>query len=182
MAGVVQGVDAGTLKKWLDRDEAVLIDVREPIEHAAQRIAGATLVPLTGFNAANISRPADGKKLVLHCKSGMRSDQAARMLVAAGFEDVWNLVGGIEAWKRAGYPIDGKPKNIIDTQRQTFLAVAAMILAGLALGVFVHRAWLILPLIAGLGLLNAGLTGVCYLQRLIARMPCNQTPGSANPR
>lgn len=65
----VKSIDAKTLKRWLENSEAVIVDVREPAEHAAQSIPGAALIPL-----GNISRSGlpdfRNKKLVIHCQAG----------------------------------------------------------------------------------------------------------------
>jgi rhodanese-related sulfurtransferase len=97
-------VDAITAKARLDRGEAVLIDVREPDEHARERIAGATLIPLSSFDAARVAAVAS-KPVIVHCLSGARSARAVAMLRAAGVKNVANLTGGIHAWKAAGLPI-----------------------------------------------------------------------------
>ena len=74
-----------------------LIDVREPHERAIARIAGSTSVPLSSLDALLHSiDPA--REIVVHCKGGSRSAQAARRLRAAGFTNVRNLAGGIDRW------------------------------------------------------------------------------------
>jgi len=85
------------LKKWrADGTPHVLIDVREPSEHAVSRIDGAILIPL-GTLADRLDQiPAD-LPVVVHCRSGARSARAVAMLRAEGF-DAHNLVGGILAW------------------------------------------------------------------------------------
>jgi len=75
----------------------VLLDVREPREWEMARIAGARLVPLASL-AAEIRELDRGADIVVHCKSGSRSANAARQLKAAGFTRVRNLVGGIKRW------------------------------------------------------------------------------------
>ena len=62
----IQTVDAPTLKNWLDKGEALLVDVREPAEHAAESIPGATLLSLGNISKAALPETS-GKKLVLHC-------------------------------------------------------------------------------------------------------------------
>ena len=93
----MKNIDSRTLKAWLDNGEAVLVDVREPQEHATGVIPQAALLPL-----AQVSRNAipnvSGKKLVMQCRSGARSQKAALMLKQAGFTNVSNLAGGILAW------------------------------------------------------------------------------------
>jgi adenylyltransferase/sulfurtransferase len=76
----------------------VLIDVREPSEHAAASIDGAILIPL-GTLQASLDRIPHGQPVVVHCKSGGRSARAVALLRARDY-DAHNLVGGIEAWMR----------------------------------------------------------------------------------
>ena len=61
----MQDVEATTLKMWLERGEALLIDVREPPEYAAEHIPDAQLLPLSTFDSARMPQEA-GKKVVLH--------------------------------------------------------------------------------------------------------------------
>lgn len=86
----------------LQRDEIVLIDVREPAEHAAERIDGARLFPLSGFDPHAL--PTDGRTVVLHCRSGKRSATAVQRCLAAGIPITTHLKGGIMAWKHAHLP------------------------------------------------------------------------------
>lgn len=91
-------VDASTLKKWMDQKQAVLVDVREPAEFSTEHIDGALLLPLSKFEPVQL--PAyNGLKLVVQCKSGMRSRQAAEKLLASGVTEIWQLEGGIELGK-----------------------------------------------------------------------------------
>ena len=97
-------VDAATLKVWLDSGQACLVDVREPAEHAAERISGAASVPLGGICSAKLPEGA-GKKLVIHCLKGGRGNAACEKLLAENPQlEIYNLEGGIEAWKSLGYP------------------------------------------------------------------------------
>jgi rhodanese-related sulfurtransferase len=86
----------------------VLIDVREEEEHAEERIPGAALLPLSRFDPALMPRTMD-KKAVLHCLLGGRSMKAARILAAAGFDQVFNMEGGLLAWIAAGGEIQRVP-------------------------------------------------------------------------
>ena len=86
-------IDASTAKSWLDRGEAILIDVREAGEHARENIAGAKLVPLSSFDPAKVPG-APGKRLVVHCLSGRRATDAQNRLAAAGIDAIV-LTGGI---------------------------------------------------------------------------------------
>ncbi|WP_432496392.1 molybdopterin-synthase adenylyltransferase MoeB [Kineococcus auxinigenes] len=98
----VPEVDAAELDRRLreraaGRGEFVLVDVREPAEHAASAIPGSVLVPLADLLADPARVPAD-RPLVLHCAGGTRSAQALRALREHGRTDVVHLRGGIAAW------------------------------------------------------------------------------------
>ena len=94
----IKSVDAKTLKDWLERDEAVLVDVREPAEHATKNIPCATLIPLSSFSTDKLPE-THGKKLVIHCHLGMRSMNICERIFAENPDiDVYNLEGGIVAF------------------------------------------------------------------------------------
>ncbi|HVX39044.1 MAG TPA: molybdopterin-synthase adenylyltransferase MoeB [Gemmatimonadaceae bacterium] len=78
------------------RDDFTLIDVREPYEWQIAHIEGARLVPL-GTLAATLPSLDSTRDIVVYCRSGVRSADAARRLRAAGFR-VSNLAGGILRW------------------------------------------------------------------------------------
>jgi rhodanese-related sulfurtransferase len=86
----------------LEQGRVLLIDVREPMEYAAERILGALLYPLSTFDAAHL--PAEGERMVVfHCAAGGRSLTAARMRQAAG-QPAAHMTGGISEWKAQGLP------------------------------------------------------------------------------
>jgi molybdopterin/thiamine biosynthesis adenylyltransferase/rhodanese-related sulfurtransferase len=89
-----------TLKEWIDNGENIaIIDVREPAEYEIVNIEGATLIPKGEFllGEALAKLPQD-KRIVLHCKSGMRSAECLAIVKSAGFSDAVHLGGGIVAW------------------------------------------------------------------------------------
>ncbi len=94
-------VDADTVNRWLDAHEAVLVDVRETSEYEQEHIPGSVLVPLSVFDPDRFPR-ITGKKLVFHCAIGKRSAAAAKQLMKVGHPQLYNLQGGIHAWKEAG--------------------------------------------------------------------------------
>jgi molybdopterin/thiamine biosynthesis adenylyltransferase/rhodanese-related sulfurtransferase len=88
------------LHQWrAERRTHVLIDVREPSEHATSRIEGAQLIPLLQLQA-HVKRLPKDQPIIVHCRSGGRSAVAVAMLRVQGF-DARNLSGGILAWERA---------------------------------------------------------------------------------
>ncbi|AKV04444.1 Rhodanese-related sulfurtransferase [Labilithrix luteola] len=91
-----------------DKKATRIIDVREPSEFTGElgHIEGAELVPLATVAAASTSWAKD-EALVLICRSGRRSEQAARELTAAGFQHAMNMLGGMLAWNEARLPVEG---------------------------------------------------------------------------
>lgn len=79
----------------------VLVDVREPEEHARDHIDGSILMPLRQLAARLGGLPTD-RPVVVHCETGLRSERATALLRARGY-DARNLTGGIRAW-HARYP------------------------------------------------------------------------------
>jgi rhodanese-related sulfurtransferase len=88
------------LRAWLDdaeRPAPALIDVREPWEFEYCRIESSVSIPL-GRLAVRIDELPQDRPLVMVCHHGNRSGHAGAMLKDAGFEQVYNLSGGVEEW------------------------------------------------------------------------------------
>src|SRR5947208_1986446 len=88
----------------LERAAVQLVDVREPEEYEAGRIAGGRLVPLGELSgqAGTLSRE---EPIVFYCRSGSRSAMAAEAFRQAGF-DAHNMTGGLLDWAAAGLPLE----------------------------------------------------------------------------
>jgi adenylyltransferase/sulfurtransferase len=98
--GAVASLSVQELKQKMDaREPFTLIDVREPWEYEIAQIAGSRLIPLGELPERITELPREGV-LVIQCHSGVRSEEGARLLQTAGFANVYNLEGGIEAWSR----------------------------------------------------------------------------------
>ncbi len=167
-------VDAATLKRWIASGEAVVVDVREPAEHAAENIHGARLVPLSTVTKSAIPC-CEGKKLVIHCRSGKRSTSACEKLLAEDPNlEVYNLEGGISAWGAAGHAVAASGKFFLPLDRQVQLTIGLGVLIGSLLAYFVSPLFFLLTGFFGAGLTFAGLTGFCGLAIVMARMPWNQ--------
>jgi len=96
----VPEVSVEELKTRLQRKEDfLLLDVREPSEHALARIPGSQLIPL-GQLPQRLEELAKyrGRPILVHCRSGKRSAQAVRLLREKGFAGAANVAGGIAAW------------------------------------------------------------------------------------
>ncbi len=94
-------ITVSELKKRLDNEEDLyVIDVRESYEYEEFNIA-AENIPL-GTLSSYFEQLEDYKdrEIVVHCKSGRRSEMAKQLMFQAGFKNVRNLLGGIDEWKR----------------------------------------------------------------------------------
>lgn len=98
-------IDAQTVAAIKDRDDVLLIDVREPFEYDEGHIPGITLIPMNSVPSRLSEIPTD-KTVVLACRSGNRSGQVFQYLKAQGFTNIHNLEGGIVAWQGAGLPVE----------------------------------------------------------------------------
>jgi rhodanese-related sulfurtransferase len=166
-------ITAEELKNRLDKNEVLLIDVREPTEHTSECIEGACLIPLGEFSAERL--PSKSKPVVIHCKSGKRSaDACTRLLAEDPTLDVYSLEGGIIAWQQAGFNVKKSKSTILPLDQQAQVAAGFIAFSGTILGTSINPAFYILPGFIGAGLMFAGFTGGCGMAKLLARMPWNR--------
>jgi len=92
------------VKDRLDKgEEIVLVDVREPAEVAYCAIPGSVHIPLAEI-PRRMGEIDQGRETVILCHVGGRSMQAALFLRSRGFDNVYNLAGGIDAWSQTVDP------------------------------------------------------------------------------
>ena len=101
-------IDAVELKKQMDEKEnLILIDVREQQEWDEGRIPHAIFIPLSQFDQEYEKHLKDSDaEIVVQCRSGKRSLDACQRLLGEGFTNLKNMKGGILAWMDEGYPIE----------------------------------------------------------------------------
>jgi len=167
----INTIEPRQLQDWLREGRAVLLDVREPAEHRALRIADARLMPLASVDAGQVP---SGEKLVVHCLKGGRGSAACEKLLRQnpGLE-IYNLAGGIQGWEAAGLPVI-RGKAMLPLDRQVQLAMGSVLILAAALTLAVNSNWAWLTAALGAGLALAGLTGFCGLAYILARMPWNR--------
>ncbi len=106
-------VNAVTAKAWLDKREAVLLDVREANEFDFENVPGSLLLPLSFLDAETFP-PITDRKLIVMCAVGKRSAAAQKQLADSGIANLYNLTGGIDAWKKAGFETQGGKFEALD--------------------------------------------------------------------
>ena len=158
-----------------------LLDVRTPGEFAAAHVPGAKLIPLDDLDAAAFCREhgAAGKPVYVLCQSGGRARKAIDKFQRAGFNGCVLVEGGTQAWIDAGLPVNRGESGVLPLMRQVQITVGFISAAGAVLALAVNPRFAVIPLLAGCGLLFAGLTGFCGLALLLAKMPWNRTPKNA---
>lgn len=180
----IKEVDAGTLKRWLDEDKAILIDVREQMEYAREHIIGARHVPLSGFDEADFPNEHD-RIAVFHCGTGRRTATNTQRILATGFKETYHLDGGLAAWKQAGLPVHFNKAAPIDLMRQVQIAAGSLVVLGVVLGLVLSPWFLALSAFVGAGLMFAGISGFCGMATLLGLAPWNGgdsvPPGQSNP-
>ncbi len=102
MAELPIDIDVSAVKQMQDRGEDfVLLDVRNPDEHATASIAGAQLLPMNELqNRLSELEPHKSSRIVVHCHHGGRSLRVTHFLRQQGYSQVQNMAGGIDAWSQ----------------------------------------------------------------------------------
>jgi len=98
-------VDVETVAEVRERDDVLVLDVREQWEYDEGHIPGVTLIPMAEVSQRLDDIPAD-KTVIVTCRSGNRSGQVTDYLRQQGFDNVHNMDGGILAWEAAGYDVE----------------------------------------------------------------------------
>jgi len=100
-------VSAAQATQLINREDALVLDVRDLGEYGAGHILGAKSLPLARVEsgAADVAKKKDAA-LIVYCDTGDRSAKAASALKKLGYSKVVNLSGGLGAWKQAGLPVE----------------------------------------------------------------------------
>ena len=163
------------LKKVLDSDHVLVLDVRERDEYRYEHIKKSMNTPLSQLNDVLQTLPKD-KALYVICQTGVRTTTAVENLRASSFQEVHAVGGGIKAWKAAGFPLE-RAKGPIPIMRQVQIAAGSLAFLG---GLIPGLRWV--AIIVGLGLVFAGVSGTCGMALLLSRMPWNKHKASGqNP-
>lgn len=171
----VNTLDVGEVHRALSsgNERVFLIDVREPSEYLKKHIPNAISIPLGDVSVDKLPDKYD--KLIVHCLSGRRSEQACqKLLVEDPNLNIFSMVGGISAWEKNGFNVSSQGKQMLPLDRQMQISAGAMVCLGSLLGYHVNPLWLLLSGFVGLGLMFAGITGHCGLIKILARMPWNK--------
>ncbi len=158
-----------------------ILDVRTPAEFQAVHVPCVRSQPLDRLDcAAELARHDGATPIYLLCHSGARAKTAAQQFEAAGFEGCVVVEGGTQAWADAGLPVERGERSVLPLDRQLQITIGILVITGVLLAKFVDPSWIWLSGFVGAGLLFAGLTGICALRSVLARMPWNQAKASCS--
>lgn len=180
----MQTINVQQLAEKRGESEIDLIDVRMPTEFREVHADCARSMPLDSLDPQAVMAARNGsagQPLYVICRSGSRSTQACKKFIDAGFTNVVNVEGGTMAWEQAGLPVV-RGKKSLPLMQQVQITAGLMTVLGVVLGAFVHPYGYGLSAFVGAGLTFAGMTGLCPMASLIAKMPWNhcQTGGSCS--
>ena len=89
----------------INREDALVLDVRDPGEYGAGHILGAKNVPLSRLGDADVAKRKE-RPVIVYCDGSERSSKAVALLKKQGYTRVVNLSGGLKAWQQAGLPVE----------------------------------------------------------------------------
>lgn len=155
-----------------------LVDVRSPAEFAAGHIPGAINIPMDQIE----SRLADlhEEDVILVCQSGRRAGMTCE-LIQQHHPKLKVLDGGTVGWQEAQRPIVSSTQTRWSLDRQVRLGAGVMVLTGVTLGFLVHPGWFGLAGFVGAGLTFAGLTDICGMAFVLAKLPWNKPAACQQP-
>jgi len=167
---MMKGISPSEAKRLLDEKNALLVDIREPTEFAAAHIEGARLEPVSVL--ASLPPAPDKERIaIFHCRSGGRTKTHAQALENRGFATAYYMEGGLAAWEAAGLPVVKQPGSF-PMPRQIQIIAGFMVLTFTALSFFLPLfKWF--ALFVGAGLLFAGISGICFMEKVLSRLPWN---------
>ncbi|MBT1446194.1 rhodanese-like domain-containing protein [Shewanella sp. JM162201] len=110
MTSKVKNVSTQELVQLVNKENAKVVDVRAKEEFRKGHIVGAVNLTMSEIKNNQISSLESARKspIILVCNAGMTSGQAAQLLVAQGFEQVYSLKGGMGDWQAANLPVQSK--------------------------------------------------------------------------
>ncbi|BFM15875.1 rhodanese-like domain-containing protein [Maricurvus nonylphenolicus] len=168
-----------SFQQWQQHKNAgdLLVDVRGPAEYAGGHVPGSVNLPLGDCSPAGLNKllaelGLQATKVCLICKTGQRSQMAAKQLQLWSEGELCLMDGGVDT---IGIELNKTAqKNVIPLERQVLVAAGSLVLLGVVLGAVVNPGFYGLSAFVGAGLMVAGLTGFCGMGLLLARMPWNK--------
>ncbi len=156
-----------------------LIDVRTPVEFREMHVPFAHNKPLDSIDPRAFMAERNGRleqPLYVMCQTGSRGQRACDKFANNGFDNIFNIEGGVLAWEARGLSVE-RGRKAVSLERQVRIAAGSLVLVGAILGFF-YPPFIFLSAFVGAGLVFAGITDTCGMGLLLAKMPWNQVKTS----
>ena len=170
----MESISVQELKNLIERNNNVqLVDVREVPEYEGEHLLSFSNIPLLTLGK-ECQRLKKDSPVYLLCQTGNRALQAARQLKFRGIEQVCVVEGGLEEWKREGYPLQKGERRVWMLERQVRFSAGLLVLLGIFFGWLIHKAFLGVSIFVAAGLVFSAITDTCGMGMLLAKMPWNR--------
>jgi rhodanese-related sulfurtransferase len=173
---MIKTVSVQELCEQLETDpQAVLIDLRRPVDFELGHVPQARNIPLGSMSLAQMlaewSREAEGKPLYFICQAGGRSQQILDELDQMGYHSAQCVAGGMVAWQAMGLPVEINTQATpeFNRERRMRLITGFLVLLGCALGLGIHKGFFAIPVMVAAEMILAGFTGWSGLASVFGR-------------
>jgi rhodanese-related sulfurtransferase len=158
--------------------DTCIVDVRTAAEVNAAGLPDCLHIPLHELTPERLQveiakSGKDGQCVYLLCQGGRRAEMAAEQLAGKIDAQLCVIEGGMAAVKQSNIPLLVSRRRVIPLERQVRIAAGLLVLLGAGLGTWVNPAFYGLSAFVGAGLTFAGITDICPMGMLIAKMPWN---------
>lgn len=158
--------------------DTCIVDVRTAAEVKAAGLPDCLHIPLHELTPerlqAEITKSGkNGSCIYLLCQAGRRAEMAAEQLAGKINAQLCIIEGGMEAVKQSNIELKASGRRVIPLERQVRIVAGLLVLTGAILGTWFNPAFYGLAAFVGAGLVFAGITDICPMGILIAKMPWN---------
>ncbi len=156
-----------------------ILDVRTAAEVKAAGLPNCLHIPLHDLTPERlhdeiVRSGKNGSQIYLLCQSGRRAEMAADQLKGNISAELCIIEGGMNAVQQSNIQLITAGPNVIPLERQVRIAAGLLVLTGAVLGTWVNAGFYGLSAFVGAGLIFAGISDICLMGMLIAKMPWNR--------
>jgi len=167
-------INVNDLQKIMKTNKDIkIVDVRTLSEKNNIYIDGTHHIPSEKISD-HINDLKSEEPTYIVCASGNRSQQVCRKLTESGLKNIINVEGGMQSWIDQGLPVIKAAKQTMPIIRQVMTVAGILIMLGVACSIAFDSRFIFLSGGVGLGLFYAGVSGNCYMAKLLGYMPWNK--------
>lgn len=149
------------------------LDVRSALEFDEIHIEDSLNIPIDMLASKINELNKPNQKYIVFCRTGNRSPMAADMLIQSGIQGIKVMEGGVTRWQKERLPVI-KGESSISLERQVRVIAGSLVLLGIIMFWFVHKAFILISVWVACGLIFAGLSNNCLMGMLLMKLPYNK--------